>query len=113
MFYRIPNHWLAIICFSLVAITQPVLAEETTPSFALHNLQLARLMQPSNRQIKREKTQHVYIYIGMKDTNVEQAMDEQFERIENFVFAATIVTDEQGKPLYNKHGHIVTEDDDC
>jgi len=112
MLKYMPKYWLTILGFFLLS-TQAVFAEETAPSFALHNLQLARLMHPSTYQVKSEKTQRVYIYIGMKDTDVEQAMDEQFERIENFVFAATIVTDEQGEPLYNKHGHIVTEDDGC
>jgi len=111
MFKRRSSHWLVTLFF-FVAISSPALAADTQPTFALHNIQLNRLMRPSNQQIKHEEAQRVYIYIGMKDIDIDRAMDTQFERIEKFLFAATIVTDKHGKALHAK-GHIITEDDGC
>jgi len=111
MFKRLIAIFFYLVSYS---ITLPVFAQDMQLALAssIHNYQLKRLMQPSDRQIKHEEKERVIIYVGMKDIDIEKAMDEQFDRIEKFVFAATIVTDQNGKPLY-KNGQIVTEDNDC
>lgn len=62
-------------------------AEEET---AAYKLQYKHLMNPSDniRQKEIEK-QSVYIYEGMKLPDVQNAMDNQFDRIENMMFILT------------------------
>ena len=76
--------------------------------------QLKRLFSPSVRQVKMEQHQRIFTYIGLTDKEVDQAMDENFDRIESFLMANIIITDEKGKPKRNpKTGEVLTEEDGC
>ena len=79
----------------------------------LHGVQYKRLTTPSNQQTKKESEGKVYLYIGMKDKEVEKVLDSDFDRIENFLFMSVIVTGKTGSPSRNKQGQIVLESDDC
>ena len=66
--------------------------------------QYQQLMQPSQSQLAMEAGGRVNIYDGMREADVEQAMDTQFERIGSMMFVRTVrVTD---------NGDII-EDSDC
>ena len=76
--------------------------------------QLKRLFSPSPRQVKMEQHQRIFTYIGLTDKEVDQALDQNFDRIESFMIANIVITDEQGKPKHNpKTGEVITEDDGC
>ncbi|MCB1724982.1 MAG: hypothetical protein H6953_16300 [Chromatiaceae bacterium] len=72
------------------------------------------LYAPSQSQLKMEQRGRVMIYDGLKDTEVDNAMDKQFERIDSMMFVRTVVTDKQGEPLRNEAtGEVVAENDGC
>lgn len=78
-----------------------------------HQWQIDRLYTPTERQLAREESGRVAIFDGLLDTEVEQAMDSQFDRLASMMFVRTIVTDKVGSPLTDEQGSYVTEDDDC
>ncbi len=113
MSFTVRHFWLvttATIFF--ISNTQAVSAADDGAAFKLYQSQLKRLHKPSKSQLKREQNDRVYVYVGIKDREVEEALDKHFDRIEHFLFASVIVTDRKGKPVY-KNGHIVTESDGC
>jgi hypothetical protein len=78
------------------------------------NWQLDRLLNPDGKQLRLERKGRVYIYDGLRDSDIRRAMHEQFDRVESMMFIGTIITDEKGKPKKHKEtGATVTEDEDC
>ena len=75
--------------------------------------QLKRLLNPTSQDLAREATGRVFIFDGLLDTDVERAMQTQFERVGSMMFVRTGVTDRSGAPLRDKTGGYATEDDDC
>ena len=75
--------------------------------------QLKKLFSPTSRDLAREAAGHVLIFDGLRDTDVEQAMQSEFERIGSTMFVRTRITDRSGALLQDKTGGYVTEDDDC
>ena len=96
------------ICSSLALIPATGLAHNQ-----IDTIQLKNLFVPSQSQLHRETKGHIYINDGLTDRLVNQAMDEQFNRIENMMFVGTIVTKEQGKPAVDDQGLVIAEDDGC
>ena len=96
------------ICSGLVLIPATGLA-----SNKVDTIQLKNLFEPSQSQLQRETKGHIYIYDGLTDRLVNQAMDKQFDRIQNMMFVGTIVTDVQGEPVVDDQGDVIAEDDGC
>ncbi|MDX1696781.1 MAG: hypothetical protein R3308_00755 [Thiohalobacterales bacterium] len=73
------------------------------------------LFSPSPAQLSMERSRgRVMIYEGLKDVQVAEAMDSQFDRIEHMMFTGTVVTDDRGEVLLNKDtGQPVIEEDGC
>ncbi|MGB5773076.1 MAG: hypothetical protein WBP89_00200 [Sedimenticolaceae bacterium] len=76
--------------------------------------QLDRIHSPTPQQLAREQAGRVTISDELWDTDVERAMETQFDRIPSMMFVRTIITDQAGKPVDDaKTGGNATEDDDC
>lgn len=97
----------------LMALSQQAWSDEYAVNYQ-KMWQLKRLFSPSARQLTMEKRHKVYTYVGLTDRQLEAAMDENFDRIQSFMIANVIITDETGKPRRDpKTGEILTEDDGC
>jgi len=79
--------------FSMTLTTLTILS--TTAAVAedaVYELQKKMLFQPSEHMIANEiQNNRISIYEGMKLADVERAMDEQFDRIDNMMFIRTRV----------------------
>jgi hypothetical protein len=84
------------------------------PTEAQDGWQEKMLFAPSASQLELEKRGRIMIYDGLKDIQVAQAMDTQFDRIEAMMFVRTVTTDPGGEVLRDKEtGNVVVENDGC
>ena len=67
--------------------------------------QLSMLFDPSAAQLKVEERGRVFIYDGIKSTDIQKVMDSQFDRLDNMMFVRTKVVNADGK--------VESKDDDC
>ena len=82
-----------------------ILALSNTGIHAGDTYQYKVLFNPSEANLASEKRGRVMIYSGMKEEEVEMAMENQFDRIENMMFINTQRRTETGE--------YVADDDDC
>jgi hypothetical protein len=76
--------------------------------------QLSLLFNPGEHQYEMERRGRVFIYDGLRDTEVERALDEQYHRVESMMFVNTVITDEDGVPLRDENtGEMLVENDGC
>ena len=102
------NNVLLILAMSSV-FSHSALADDPQQSW-----QLSLLFNPGDHQHEMERSGRVFIYDGLRDTVIEQALDEQYDRIEGMMFVNTVVTDEDGVPLTDPEtGELVVENDGC
>jgi hypothetical protein len=94
----------------LTALTTVAGADEER----MRDWQISMLFNPNEHQLEVEDKGRVMIYDGLYSAEVNQAMEQQFDRIEHMMFTNTIMTDEAGKPLRNpKTGLVMVEEDGC
>ena len=78
------------------------------------NWQLKRLFSPSPQQLEAEKEGFVFIYDGLKSSDIERVLQEQFHRLDSMMFTGIIITDEDGNPVIDPQtGLAMREDDGC
>jgi len=83
-------------------------------AMAVEKWQYNRLFNPSPADRKAEERGAIVIYDGLTDVTVNQALDQNFNRIQNMMFTRTVVTDENGEPKIDPAtGKEVVEDDGC
>ena len=87
---------------------------ESSRAGDVRDIELRRLFEPTEAEREEEASGRIYIYDGLRDIDVEEAMDEEYERIENMMFIREKKTDEQGGVLKDPAtGEDVVEDDGC
>ena len=71
------------------------------------------LFQPSDQQLQMEGRSQVFVYHGIKSTDIDLAMDTHYDRIENMMFVNTVWTNEKGEPLVDPYTGNPLVDNDC
>ena len=96
------------------------LASPTAPATAssgatdVTEIERRRLFEPTPSELRAEAAGRVYIYEGLRDRDVERAMEEEFKRVENMMFIRVKPTDRNGKPMKDpKTGAEYVQDDGC
>jgi hypothetical protein len=86
-----------------------------TTTLAGDSWQERMLYHPTPAQLEVEQSRdRVMFYHGLTDTQVAQAMDQQFERIEHMMFTGTVKTDGEGEAVVDPEtGKPEVEDDGC
>lgn len=69
-----------------LGLALPGMAAAADARQATTTWQESRLFEPSESQLAQEQRGQVFIYDGLEIGKVQQAMDEQFDRIENMMF---------------------------
>ena len=88
----------------------------STPAAAadVAQIELRRLFEPTEAELAAESKGRIYIYDGLRDVDIQRALDQEFERVESMMFIRSRKTDESGKvkrdPQTNEE---VVEDDGC
>lgn len=73
-----------------------------------------RLFEPTPGELRAEAAGRIYIYEGLRDTDVERALEEEFKRVQNMMFIRVKPTDEDGEPRKDpKSGAEYVQDDGC
>jgi hypothetical protein len=99
---------------SLLSFASPSHGVDLDSDKALHDWRMQRLMEPSPRELEKERKGSVYIYDGLTEREVDAALNTQFPRIQNMMFVGTVKTDARGKPLQNSEsGKYVQESGGC
>lgn len=104
---------LVTVLALLLALPPSAGAADPSADENLQKWQLRRLFLPTERELAHELKGNVYIYEGLTDHQVEQALDRNFERIEYMLFLGTRRTDESGEPMRNASGKLQTESAGC
>lgn len=82
-----------IFPFAIFLISTPVaaLSEESSEESPVYLWQKNRLLNPTERVVSTEtEKQQVYIYEGMKLSDIDVAMEKQFDRAEHMMFINTL-----------------------
>ena len=80
----------------------------------VRDIDLRRLFEPAPAELRAEESGRIYIYEGLRETDVERAMEEEFDRVESMMFIRVKKTDKTGKTLKDPEtGDAVVEDDGC
>jgi len=81
-----------------------------------HAWQMELLFDPASSQQRSERKGRVFIYSDLKESVVDRALDEQFDRIDHMMFVRTVRTNADGevKQQAAPDGTVlVAQDDDC
>jgi len=91
-----------------VASTAPGLAADVS------EIERRRLFEPTSGELRAEAAGRIYIYEGLRDTDVERALEEEFKRVQNMMFIRVKPTDEGGNPRKDPEtGAEYVQNDGC
>ena len=84
------------------------------PGKSLEAWQLGLINNPGDYMLKREAKGFVFIYDRLLDSQVDEILDNHFNRIDSMMFTRVKVTDSKGDVQIDPEtGDELTEDDGC
>jgi hypothetical protein len=96
------------------AVITILVAVHAASALAGESWQETMLFHPPATQLEAERRGRIMIYDGLKDTQINQAMDTEFDRIQSMMFVRTVSTDTSGESSRDEQtGPVVVEDDGC
>jgi hypothetical protein len=99
---------LMSISAALCLLTEPASADE------LRDIQLRRLLEPTQAELAQEEKGRIYIYESLTNQDISHAMEEEFERVESMMFIRVPKTDASGEVMKDPGtGEAMVEDDGC
>jgi hypothetical protein len=91
-----------------------LLWSSTVAATDVSEIELRRLFEPTQAELAAEERGRIYIYDGLRDVDVQRALDEEFERVDNMMFIRIRKTDDDGKVKRDADtGTVEYEDDGC
>ena len=80
----------------------------------LERWQMKMIYQPKDFVLEREAKGFVHIYDGFDQNQVDQILDDKFDRMDNMMFTRVKLTDSSGDILLDPEtGDELTADDGC
>ena len=108
--HRVPGCLLAAIALQCA---NPAGAADPSAQTNLQQWELRRLNEPTATELAQERAGKVFIYDGLTDRQVDQALDAHFARIEYMMFVGTVKTDATGEARHDEQGNVQTESGGC
>jgi hypothetical protein len=94
--------------------TRTVVATVSKGATDVSEIERRRLFEPTPGELRAEAAGRIYIYEGLRDTDVKRALEEEFKRVQNMMFIRVKPTDEDGEPRKDpKSGAEYVQDDGC
>lgn len=90
-----------------------VMAAQDGAMDLMYEFQLDQLMDPSEEQIQLEKEGYVFIYDGLKESDIQLALDKYQNRMGSMMFINVVWTNEAGEPLVDPYTGQPIVDNDC
>jgi hypothetical protein len=99
---------------TVISVTAILVGGRLASAADIADIELRRLFDPTDAELASEAEGRVYIYDGLTDRDIQQAMNEEFERVVNMMFIRTRKTDETGQVKRDAEtGEVKYEDDGC
>ena len=91
-----------------------LVAAGTPSADELRDIELRRLLQPTPTELRAERSGRVYIYDGLRDMDIERALDLEFDRVDSMMFIRVKITQspEKAKKEFDT-GVAYVQDDGC
>jgi len=104
----------ASILLTALGLSAPLAGSGIAAAADVSDIELRRLFEPTQAELTSEANGRIYIYDGLRDVDVQRALDEEFERVQSMMFIRTIKTDHSGKVTRDADtGEVAYEDDGC
>ena len=79
----------------------------------VRDIELRRLFEPTTAEQRAERSGRIYIYEGLRESDVARAMAEQFDRVDSMMFIRVQRPVQQTEPKSKEPVEYQTQNDGC